>query len=204
MEREPAHFPNISFSLAKGSHREALLETRRTIYTDELGYHGIDEFDQQARHIGAFTLDGRIVAACRILGPEQRPLEIESDVDLDRLLGPLRRPAQIGGLWVHPEFRKVREGFMLPLALMRCLYIIAERHNVTDLVLRTHVAAVRPLYLRIGFVERTDFAYRHPQWGEVFVMSLDLEHLRAGSSDSNDFLKRFVLHGRLANIDLDD
>jgi ribosomal protein S18 acetylase RimI-like enzyme len=204
MDEEAGHFPGLYFSVAKGALREAAIDARRAIYTAELGYHGVDEFDRDARQIVAATVTGEIAAACRMIGPERRPLEIETAVNLDELLGSPRRPAQIGGLVVHPERRSPAHGYLLPLALMRCLYLVAERTGATDLVLRTHVDAVRILYRRVGFIERTSFGYRHPEWGDVFVMSLDLDEMRSKSLSASDRVRDFVLHGLLANVDLSD
>lgn len=166
MDEESGKFPGLCFSVARGTQRKAAVDARRAIYTAEPGYHGVDDFDRDARQITAMTEAGDIVAACRMMGPEKRPLEIETAVDLGELPGSQRRPAWIGGLWVHPAWRTLADGCLLPLALMRCIYLVAERARATDLVLRTHVDAVRILYRRVGFIERTNFGYPHPKWEE--------------------------------------
>jgi len=204
MGQQTGAFHEFHFSLARGGDRAEAIEHRRRIYTDELGYHGVDAFDAVAQHIVARSVDGEMVGASRLLGPETRPLEIEQHLDLTDVVLPDSRPAQIGGLWVRPEVRSMRSGYMLPLALLRCLVQIAERHSVTDLVLRTHVTSVKSLYLRAGFVEQPRAEFFHPSWGTVFVMTLDLRRPRPYERGSADSLLKFIFEGELAHIDLSD
>lgn len=204
LNHRDALFQKLHFCLARGALRDAAVEARRRVYASELGFHGVDEFDETARHVVAMDQKENLVAGCRMLGPEHRPLEIESNVDLNALVGDSRRPAQVGGLWVGPEHRNPRQGLLIQLGLMRCLCLIADRTEASDLVLRTHVQQMKNLYKRIGFIERPGFGYRHPQWGDVFVMSLDLAGLRSSETAFADSVVMFLLNGEIQNQDLAD
>lgn len=193
-------FSHLFFRLAEGPVRDECISLRASIYSSELGHHGADEFDAQSRHVVATTAEGEIVGACRMIGPEIRPLEIEGFVDLDSLLGPKSVPAQIGGLWIAPTSRRVRTGQLLPLALMRCLLHLAQGLGVTDIVLRTHVDQVKPLYSRAGFREQPELAFKHPKWGAVYVMSMNLGTLEESARRTRDPIRLFLVEGALENV----
>lgn len=193
-------FEGLTFKVAEGLERCRALELRAEIYEQELGHHGIDDFDERAHQLIALDASGEMVAAFRILSPDQRPFEIEQFVNLQGFIATGRSPAQIGGLWIRRGDRRMRGRALLPLGMLKLAYAFARRHEITDLVMRTHIAQLREFYRRALFRSLDHLGFQHPLWGEVYVMHLDLVDLEARCSQSKDPVARFLLSKDAPNI----
>lgn len=189
----PLAFRGFSFKTAEGEEVSRSIELRRRIYEAELGAPGVDTFDKVARHLIGVTSDGQMVSACRLIGPEERPLEIESFLSLGSVFADSAIPAQLGAFWVRPDIRGIAVGRLLPLGMMRFVLRICASVGVTHLILRTHVTSVRALYRRIGFKERDDLGFTHPAWGPVYVMILDLHWLSLEGEHTHDPILRLLV-----------
>lgn len=186
-------FGNLTFKVASGYERDEAIRLRGIVYESELGHHGVDEFDEHAHQLVAVDPHGAIVAAIRILGPEQRPFEIERFVDLSRLLAIDRIAAQVGGFWVRAEDRRVQGQSFLPLGMLKLSFEFAKKHHITDFVMRTHIEELKRFYERGFFRVVDDLAFEHPKWGHVYVMHLNLQHVQAKHKESQDPIARFLL-----------
>ncbi|MBI4515141.1 MAG: GNAT family N-acetyltransferase [Deltaproteobacteria bacterium] len=182
----------LTFKVAEGPEIARALELRRQIYESELGHHGIDAFDERAHQLVAVDSTDEIVAAARILAPDQRPFEIERFVDLSRFIPTGRSPAQVGGFWIRPEDRRVRGKGFLPLGMLKLAYAFARKNGITDLVMRTHIQQLRGFYTRALFRPLDHMSFVHPDWGRVYVMHLDLTDLEACHSHSREAIARFL------------
>jgi predicted GNAT family N-acyltransferase len=190
----------LIFKVAKGPEIAHVLELRRQIYEDELGYHGIDAFDERAHQLIAVDCEGEIVAALRILGPDQRPFEIEQFVDLSAVIPEGRSPAQIGGFWIRPASRRISRQAFLPLGMLKLACAFARKHQITDFIMRTHVEHLREFYRRAFFRPVDDLAFEHPVWGRVYVMHLDLVDLEARCAPFREPIGRFLFVTHVPNI----
>ena len=141
-------FRNLTFKLASGPERTEAIRLRKELYQEELGYHGSDEFDDDAHQLIAVDEDGQIVGAIRILDPLQRPFEIERFVNIESILGDNRTPGQIGGFWIRTADRRVQGGAFLPLGMLKVAFMFARKRGITDFVMRTHVGALQRFYER--------------------------------------------------------
>ena len=197
--------PKVTFRIASAAERAEAVRLRSQIYKEELGHHGVDEFDDKADHLIAVDSLGEIIAAIRILGPEQRPLEIEKFVDLRRIIGRNRRVAQIGGFWIRAVDRRVQSRSFLPLWMLKVSFTFARKRGITDFVMRTHLEELRRFYERGFFRLVEELGFNHPNWGLVYVMHLDLESIETHHRESKDPIARFLLSddaSRLASIEV--
>lgn len=195
-------FEGIHFKVADEAERAQALRLRQAIYEAELGYDPIDEFDETAPQLIAIDGSTELLAALRILTPDQRPLELERFVDLSEVLPPGCAPGQIGALWIRPDQRRVSSRALLPMALLKLAYAFARKRGITDLVLRTPVPALRRFYGRAFFRPLDHLGFRHPVCGFVHVMHLNLRALEAERSRLQDPVARFLFLTELPNIEV--
>lgn len=147
------------------------LRLRAAIYSEELGFHGVDFADRTALHIVALR-DEELVGALRLIGPSPLPLEIEQ---YTRPEAATSRTMQIGGFWIGKNYRRVT-GSNIGLfnafgtAISRC----ARRLGVCSILLRTHIPEVEPLYRAAGFRRVPTLDFVHPMWGPVYAMRLQV------------------------------
>jgi len=193
-------FEGLVFRLADGIERSSVLQLRRQVYTQELGYDPIDEYDERAPQFVAVRSDGEIVGAFRIVMPWQRPLEIERYVDLSAVIAPGRSVGQSGALWVRPDYRRVTKDAVLPLGLLKLAFAFARKSGITDLVMRTPTPALRVFYRRAYFLEIERLNFDHPVCGRVYVMHADLLSLEAHWSQLEDPIARFLFLADLPNV----
>ncbi len=154
--------------VADAREREVALARRAEIYTRELGYHGLDEYDKIAIHLVAIDDQHGIVGAVRLLGPKPLPLEVASFLPSQVLANLEGRIGQIGGLWVTREGRRVIHT-TVSLALLDFSLSVAARLRLTALVLRT-VPSLQDYYRMVRFRSLGRGIFPDPHWGEVAVM----------------------------------
>ena len=156
------------FRVAGGDLIDEVLRFRESVYARDLGHVPRDGNEESACHFVAQMPSGIIVASFRLLGPEARPFDLESSVDLGLLLGPDARPALVGRLCTHPGYRKVSESIPIHGGLLRLALGYAAEHRVTDLLLYTY-DNLRNFYRAARFVD-TQLLVEHPDWGAVRLM----------------------------------
>lgn len=195
---ETTVFEGLVFTVADAAQRTQVLDLRRTIYTEELGHHGIDEFDDAAYHLIACDTAGTILAALRIVGPEQRPFDLEQFVDLDELLAPDRVPGEISRFCIRRDRRRVRSDFMIQAGMLKLTHAFARKHGLTDFVTLA-LPHLRNLY-RVAFFQPLSPAFEHPMWGKVYPMHLDLSDLEARHAHSTEPMAQLLFGPDLPNI----
>lgn len=186
-------FKSLHFEIALGSARVQALQLREAIYDAEFGRNNVDLFDDVSIQVVAKTLDDEIVAGVRVIPPDSRPFELERFVDLSKLLGPDRVPAQIGGLFTAPHARSVARWGLIPLGLLKCAIDIGRQLRVTDFVMRTPVEELKDWYGRAYFTEVPALAFDDPIWGRNIVMQLDFVALQNDPKAAVSPIGRFLL-----------
>lgn len=181
-------FEGLSFKVAAGSERARALELQHLVYGEDLGHVPHDRFDACAHLLIACADGGDIVAAFRLIGPEQRPFDIEAVINLDKVIGPGRTPALVGRLCVRRDYRKVSKQAFLQVGIFRLAYAFAQRRAITDFVLYTYPNLIA--FYRGGLFELVDGTFKHPDWGDVHLMHLDLNGLEARCARSRRGLAR--------------
>jgi predicted GNAT family N-acyltransferase len=164
--------PGLVVKIADAREREIALQRRAEIYTQELGYHGLDEYDKDAIHLVAMDERGEMVGAVRLLGPRPLPLELESHVPLD---AEFNRALQVGGFWVHRKGRRIGSSWAVPELLRQGMVKVARCLGSNAIVLRTHIRPLSRYYRMAGFVHWREKDFVHPAWGPVFTMVLRVE-----------------------------
>jgi hypothetical protein len=108
-------FGSLVFKVANATEQLRAVELRRQVYTEEFGHATGDELDQRAYHLIACNEVDEVVATMRVIGPEQRPFDIEEFVNLAEFIAPGRSVAVTGGLCVRRDCRTVSsQSFISP------------------------------------------------------------------------------------------
>lgn len=191
-------FEGLTFKVADATERRLALELRRAVYEDEFGHAPDQLLDERAHHLVACSEDGEVVAALRILGPEHRPFDIESCVDLSALLPGPRSLALVGGLCVRHDFRGVSRASFLPMGMFKLAYEFARKNRITDFL--TYVYPNLHDFYRGAFFEPLVPTLEHPSWGTVCLMHLDLESLETRHARSRKAFARVLFSTDLPNL----
>jgi hypothetical protein len=77
--------------------------------------------------------------------------------------------------------------------MLKLAYLFAEKQGITDYVMRTHIAELQRFYERGFFRLVEGSTFDHPNWGQVYVMHLDLVDLRIRHAGSTDPIARYLL-----------
>ncbi|MFI5398729.1 MAG: GNAT family N-acyltransferase [Candidatus Binatia bacterium] len=202
-ERKPAvatttSFDGLTFKVADPQETLRALDLRRQLYTEELGHHGIDEFDQFAHQLVARGADGEIVAALRIVGPDHRPFDLECLVPLSDFLTPDRLPAEIARFCVRRDSRRVQKDHLIHIGMLKLTVAFARKHRLTDFV-TLGLPHLLNLY-RVAFFRPLRTSCEHPIWGTVVPMRLDLLELEAWCLGSDEPLARLLTEADSPNI----
>jgi predicted GNAT family N-acyltransferase len=140
----------LVFRVADPSERDRALHLRNFIYARELGHVPNDGLEDAAQHLIACNSSGQIVATFRILGPDHRPFDFETAYDLGPALSQGRRPAAIGRLCVHPDYRAIHQSLFIHVGLLNLAVDLATRSGFTDFFLYTFPHLLK-FYTRVGF-----------------------------------------------------
>jgi predicted GNAT family N-acyltransferase len=155
----------------------------------------MDGLDDRAHHLVAYTSEHAVIAAVRIVGPEQRPFDFERFFDLRPILGPERRPALIGRLVVRRDHRRVRSGHFVLVGLLKLSVHFALKNGITDLMLYTYENLIA-FYKSAGF-EPLSGTFDHPDWGEVSLMRLNVTDLARRSRPAEAGIVRLIFNDDL-------
>ena len=181
----------FTFTVAEVEERDAVLDLRRRVYTEDWSYVPKDDLDLRAYHLIARDSADEIVAALRMVGPEQRPFDIEQFAAISDFLPEERVPAEVGRLCVRRDHRRVSRGSFLQMGMLKLSYAFARSRGITDLVMYTFPHLL-PFY-RAAFFERPGLTFEHPGYGrQMHIMRLDLVSLECRLSESRKPVARFL------------
>jgi predicted GNAT family N-acyltransferase len=167
---------NILFKVATSSERTEAIRLQGEIYREELGYAPDDSESPVGHYLIALDEQGTLLATARLVGPEQRPFEIEKYVDLDSLLPGAGAIALAGRLCVHPDHRKLPGSMFILAGLLKHTYEFASTQGWTDLVIYPRTELVE--FYRGALFEESGVTFVDPDFGlEMHVMRLELHHL---------------------------
>jgi predicted GNAT family N-acyltransferase len=165
------------FKAADAGEREVALGLRREVYSKDVGHAPDDASDDRARHFVAKTLDGDLVAAFRVLGPEERPFDLEKYVSLQQLVPPPKRAALIGRLCIRHDYRPIARSVYIQTGMLRIAHEYASRNAITDFVMFTF-PYLRAFY-RSAYFSEVGLTFEHPGYrSTMHVMHLDLMAFR--------------------------
>lgn len=191
-------FADLIFKIADENERRQALVLRSHIYGKELGNSGLDRFDESAHHLIGCDSTGRVISALRIVGPDQRPFDLEQLVDLSRLLIPSRCPAEVSRFCVDAEYRQIHRGQMVHLGMLKLLHEFSEHAGITDLF-TLGLPHLKNLY-RVGFFTALEIECDHPTWGPTQLLHLDLGAVRRRHEQSSSPIARLLFRTQLPNI----
>ena len=176
---------NFTFKVADPVERLAALRLQAQVYAEDTGHVPADQFDESGFYFVAVTQETEIVASFRMVGPEQRPFDIERFVDLSPFLAADRSPALIGRLCIRHDHRSVSRKVFLPLGMLKLAYAFSWKHGFTDLVMYTFPHLLG--FYRGALFQPLNLTFQHPGYGcAMHVMHLDLidvERRRISSED---------------------
>lgn len=171
----------------------------RRVYSEDVGHvPDLDEFDQGAHYLVALAPTRQVIAAFRIVGPEQRPFDLDRLVDLSAISPPGRSPGLIGRLCVQRDFRMAARSILLPMGMLKLAHLFCKKHGITDLFLYAYPNLIN-FYRGAGF-RLLDFTVDHPFWARVHVMHLDLIAFWDRHTHAPQGLARFLLADGSANF----
>ena len=194
-------FEGLVFKVADPAERERALALRRRIYSAELGTEGIDEYDERADHLIACGESGELIAAVRVVRPDDRPFECERYVDLGDFLPENRRPAEASRFCVDPAHRLLNQDNVVQIGILKILVWFAESQEATDVV--TLVMPHLKNFYRVVFFQRLGDPIRHAVFGTAHFLRLDLGELRERGGRRGNSLARLLLEPDLPNFRLE-
>lgn len=183
---------------ASESERERAMALQREVYERDVGHVPNDEYDRAAHYFVVLNSKDDMVATFRIVGPEQRPFDIERIRDLSTIIAADRSPAVIGRLCVRPDYRLVSAKMFLPFGVLKLIHAFATKNGITDLLLYTY-PHLRNFY-RSAFFREVGGTIDHPDWGRIHLMHLDLIDLAERYREADQPLARLLFHTELPSI----
>src|SRR6185295_13253889 len=111
--------------------------------------------------IACVATSDEVVATFRLVGPHQRPFDLEQFVDLDGLIGPDRTPALVGRLCIRDDYRIVRKDTFLQIGMLKLAYLFALKRGITDLVMYTYPKLCN--FYRRALFNQLGRSFRHPE-----------------------------------------
>jgi predicted GNAT family N-acyltransferase len=166
----------FTFKVALPAEVPAAVALGKLVYERDLHRAPEEALDEEAHHLIVLNAASDVIAAVRILGPDQRPFELEEYTDLRSFLGPRRTPAVIGRLCIDPSHRSPRTSVSILMGILKLSLMFARKQSITDYFLYTYPNLV-PFY-RKAFFKTLNVTLNHPYWGCVELMRLDLVTLR--------------------------
>lgn len=149
------------------------MRLRVDVYREETGHAPVDPTDDSAWHFVAKDQHTDVVAAFRILGPEQRTFEFESQVDVSGFVPEGRSVALIGRLCIRADHRPITRSVYVHRGLMKLAIDFAREGGITDFVMYTFPHLLR--FYRGVYFRDLDCTFLHPGYGQrMHLMHLDL------------------------------
>lgn len=169
-----------TFSIAPKEYLAEIAELRRQLYTKDLGVWFDDGLDEQGVHFLALDEDGRPAAAFRLLGPQNRPFDFESAIDLSTILSEEARPALVGRVFVAPGHRSLKASIKIHGGMTEILRAYVTEQQITDLFLCAHDHRA-PYYRGLRFAH-TGKSFHHPGWGHLWLMHMPAARLSSAEA----------------------
>jgi hypothetical protein len=191
-------FDGLAFRVAAGEERTRALELQHQVYAEDLGHVPEDSFDARAHFLVACADNGGVVAVFRLVGPEQRPFDLEAFVNVKEILAPGRIPALVGRLCIRRDHRNISKHMFLQIGLFKLAYAFAEKRGITDLLLYTYPKLIA--FYRGALFNLVNRTFEHPDWGTVHLMHLDLLGLEARCAQSRNRLARLLFATDVPNL----
>jgi predicted GNAT family N-acyltransferase len=191
-------FEGLTFRVAKGLDRPRAMELLRHVYVEAYGHVPNDGLDEQAHFLVVALADGQLAATVRVLGPEQRPFDLESSVPLSQFVSGDRCIAEIGRLCIRTDYRSIRKSTFIQFGMLKLAYAFARKRGITDFVMYTYPELID--FYRRALFELVDVTFTHPDWGDVHVMRLDLLSLETRFSGSDTPLGRILFSSDMSNF----
>ena len=188
----------LTFKVADASERLRALELVSQVFAEDVGHFAMDEFDAEANYFVALEASERVIATFRLVGPRQRPFDLERLINLPDFVAAGRSPGLVGRLCVHRDYRTVSRKILLPMCMLKLAHLFCRKHGITDLLLYTGqhlVNLYKGAYFRV-----LEPVVEHPQWGRVRVMHLDLLEFWSRHRESRQPVARFLLRTDLPNF----
>lgn len=187
----------LTFKLASPAEMEAARALQRQTFIEHHGRLPVDAADGGAHHFVIYGRKGDLVGTFRIVGPEQRPFDLEKTVDLSKVLEPGRSPGLIGRLCIRRDLPTAGEYMMIPAGVLKLAYEFSRKHGITDLLLYTYPKLLN--FYRRAYFREFD-TVDHDVWGVMHVMHLDLIALARDQADADTPMARFLFRSPLPNF----
>ena len=189
----------FDFRIAQTGEVQALLEHRTAIdkalnpvdKSARRNVSSVDGHDEFATHFLAKNESDQIVASCRIVLPEHRPFEIEEAIGLTATIDEMARPAEIGRLRVHQDFRTIDRSPPVALGFIVPILTFAQSINLSDIVAGTWPRLI-PFYRALGF-KRIAPEIDHPRWGAGSLVNIAVAQAYADLDDASTRLGRISM-----------
>lgn len=191
-------FEDLVFKVADDSERSLALGLRQIIYEEELGPTGFDPLDQLSDHLVACDPSGAVVAAFRLVGPEQRPFDFERHLDLRSYLAKERTAAFLGRMCIRRDYRAVRKSAFVQMGMLKLAHDYAIKRGITDFFMYTFTHLLK--FYRGVFFQPLGISFEHPVWGLVHLMHLDVVALRGRCLHSRSSLAKVLFSGEHPNF----
>lgn len=182
----------FSFVVASTGERDQAIALVDTTYESDLGHKPSDEFNDRGMFLVA-KVGEEIVGVLRYLPPWVRPFDLEAFVDLQEFDRSDRRLGLIGRLCVLPEYRKVHQGQLVQLGLLRLACAVSRELRVSDILLYSFPELVR-MYRSVCF-EPIGHKFVHPlAQRPMETLRLDLRSLLNTPTASLSRTARYLLY----------
>ena len=184
-------FDGLTFKVANPVERSWALKLQREVYEGDVGHVPHDGYDDRAHYLIAQDVDGKVIASFRVVGPEQRPFDLEAFVDLSPLIASDRSVALVGRLCIRHSHRDVSRKAFLPAGIMKLALTFARNRGITDFVMYTFPHLLN--FYRCAFFHTLDLTFEHPGYRRTMhVMHLDLIDLEHRLSQSPEPMARLL------------
>lgn len=187
----------LTFKVAGPDEVEAARALQRATFIEHHGCYTTDAWEDRARHFVIYDTRGELLATFRLVGPDQRPFDLEATVDLSRILEPGRAPALVGRLCIRRDAATPAQYVMLPAGVLKLAYDYSMRHGITDLLLYTYPKLLN--FYRRAFFREFDMV-DHEVWGRMHVMHLDLLGLTEAHRHEDTPLAKFLFRSSPPNF----
>lgn len=190
-----------TFTFKEATHHERTeaIALFRQVYRRDIGHVPEDAFDPVAHHLIAKTAADEVVASFRLLGPQQRPFDIERFCDLSPHLSPEATPALLGRLSVRHDMRSMHHAVVLQLGMLKLAILFAQTRAISDLFLYAMPHLIT--FYRGAFFRPLDCNFFYaPLYTSMRIMQLDLRDLERRQLESKSPRLYFLLHAQPSNF----
>lgn len=193
-------FEDLVFKVADEGERNLALELRKLIYEDELGPTGFDPLDGMSDHLVACERTGEVIGAFRLVGPEHRPFDFETHLDVENYLGEGRSCAMLGRMCIRRDYRPIRRAAFVQMGMLKLAHDVAVKRGITDFFMYTFTHLLK--FYRGVFFQPLGISFEHPVWRQVHLMHLDVVALPERCMQSRSSLAKVLFSGEHPNFQI--